>query len=64
VSTATVYRLCKLGDLQYFRISNALLVSADDLAMFLETQHARGTASGRSRKVVGAPKSARVRWRT
>jgi len=42
VSTATVYRLCKLGDLRHFHISNALRVSADDLAAFLETQHARG----------------------
>ncbi len=41
VSTATVYRLCTSGDLQHFRISNAIRVSADDLAAFLEAQRAR-----------------------
>jgi excisionase family DNA binding protein len=41
VSTATVYRLCERGDLKYFRISNAIRISADDLSAFLGAQCAR-----------------------
>ena len=41
VSTATVYRLCTRGGLQHFRISNAIRVSGDDLAAFLEEQRVR-----------------------
>ena len=38
VSTATIYRLCTRGDLQHFRISNAIRVCADDLAAFLKAE--------------------------
>ena len=41
LSTASVYRLCDRGDLQHFRISNAIRLSVDDLAAFLEAQRAR-----------------------
>jgi excisionase family DNA binding protein len=41
VSTATIYRLCTRGDLEHFRISNAIRVSVDHLATFLEAQRAR-----------------------
>jgi len=41
VSTATVYRLCERGDLQHFRISYAIRISADGLAAFLEAQCTR-----------------------
>jgi len=41
VSTATIYRLCTRGDLQHFRISNAIRVCADDLAAFLKARRAR-----------------------
>jgi excisionase family DNA binding protein len=41
VSTATVYRLCERGDLQHFRISNAIRVSVNDLSAFLAEQRQR-----------------------
>ena len=41
VSTATIYRLCTRGDVQHFRISNAIRVCADDLAAFLKARRAR-----------------------
>jgi len=41
VSTATVYRLCERGDLQHFRLSNAIRISTNDLATFFESQRAR-----------------------
>ena len=41
MSTATVYRLCERGDLQHFRISNAIRVSADDLSAFVAEQRER-----------------------
>ena len=33
--------LCDRGDLQHFRISNAIRISADELAAFIEAQRTR-----------------------
>ncbi len=41
VSTATVYHLCERGAVRHLRVSNAIRISSDDLAAFLEWQRAR-----------------------
>jgi len=37
VSTATVYALCRRGELRHFRVSNAIRVTEDAIAVYLHS---------------------------
>jgi excisionase family DNA binding protein len=49
VSTATVYGLCKRGELQHVRVANAIRVSEDALAYFAHRPRADGGAPASKR---------------
>ena len=74
VSTATVYGLCKRGELQHVRVANAIRVSEDALAYFAHRLRSRPSkvvgshrGPGRYSAVPGGrfppPASSRGRWK-